>query len=147
MKKLGGIVLLVVLCFSLVGCGNDKEEPLTEIEQYAVDCINEYKSKIANPDELKVHDIRWQNESQIREAGFLEDTLHIYIDKSFQNESGGYTRNIGLCRQYGDIFDYYADYSEKSTQSNDKQLYNNWLKIKKEDNAKISVDRVMKNVD
>lgn len=165
MKKILSGLLLIVMCFSLVGCGN-KEEPLTELEQYAVECVEQYKSMIANPDDLKVHDIRWRDSSHFLGEIYsgasdkdVEGKTHIYLDKSYQNENGGYTRNLTVCEVVDNNVVYFGDYSEKdnqtvsytdkdwATKSIAKALYNNWVKLKKDDNSKISVDRVMKNIE
>jgi hypothetical protein len=166
MKKLISMLLLSIICFLLIGCA--KEEPLTELEQYAVDCIEQYKSKIANPDELKIHDIRWRDGSKFFSEHWnmkednnsdVEGRIHIFLDKSYQNSIGGYTRDIGVCSITNEQLVYEGDYTEndnKTIQTGDKNwsakqvakaFYKDWLKVKEDNNSQISIDRVKKHID
>lgn len=146
---IGGIVL-VALCV-IVGVSiflNNK--PLTDKEKDAVACIKDYKSMLKNVDSLQVHDIRWFEKFDKDDNN--RRIVTVYFDSSGQNGFGGNTRSVKRCVVH-------EDGSVQYTGSSDDEDSDNFLEqvsayviekeypdLKNDDNAKISIDRVMKEV-
>lgn len=143
-------VILVVLCVSAGIFIIKSNKPLTDREKDAVACISNYKSMLKNVDSLQVHDIRWFE--KFDEDDDNRRIVTVYFDSSGQNGFGGNTRSIKRCVVH-------EDGTVKYTGSSDDEDSDNWLeqmianiinkeypKLKNDDDAEISVDRVMKEV-
>ena len=136
-----------ILIFTTIG------KPLTENEKFAVECIKDYKAKLKNPESLQVHDIRIKQDDDKNDEKD-RDIVVFYIDTSGQNGFGGNTRDViryvyhdedGRAVYTGSSDDEDSDdFFESLTASVIRKEY---PKLLKDDNAKISVERVMKKVD
>ncbi len=140
---IGVIIAFLIAVISIVVLLVTKEEPLTTLEQNAVDCIVDYKAMLKNPDSLQVHDIRWE-ENELREG-----MIFIYIDSSGQNGFGGNNRSVarygiqdGEITYQGSSNDYDSSWDRLIA----KSIEENWLELKNDDSSIISVERVMKAV-
>ncbi len=81
------IILILIIVITLFVIKNNK---LTPLELKAVNILNDYKSKLKNPDSLQVFEIRYK-ESYNTNNELIDN---FYIDCAGQNGFGGNTRNI-----------------------------------------------------
>lgn len=152
------VILLVAITsfitfkFLSISSNQDKSQTtkqdisLTKNEKYAVDCILNYKNMLKNPESLQVHDIRWYTNE-----GVPSMDIALFIDVSAQNSFGGNTRNViiygiqsGVCVYGGSDDDIDSEDDKEQTSAMIIQYLYPDLKI--DDNAKISVERVMAEV-
>lgn len=140
---IGGIIIALLITFGIVFSFINREKPLTELEQKAVDCVLDYKSMLKNPGSLQVHDIRWA------ENNLVDGMIFIYLDVSGQNGFGGNNRHIV---RYG-IKDEEINF-QGSDDDNDssweklvaKKIRTGWEELNHDDTSVISTKRVMKKV-
>ena len=144
------ILLLVVIAgsiaFIFIDNNNniEKEEIiLTYEEQMAVNCLNDYKYKLKNPNSLQVFDIRWRDMSAVNDGD-----MAIYFDVTGENSFGGSTRNVILYGiQSGEVIyggssdDWDSD--DYIEQISAQIIQEDYPSLLQDDNAKISVERVM----
>lgn len=139
----GGALVLIALISIIIFMFLTKWKPLTKLEQHAVDCINDYKKMLKNPESLQVHEIRWE------ENKLVENMIFIYVDTSGQNGFGGNTRDIIRYSVQEDKIAF-----QGSSDDNDNWLEeliaetikDGWDELLKDDNSIISVERVMAKV-
>lgn len=140
----GGVLVLVAIIVG-VTLFFTKEKPLTQLEQYAVECIKDYKSMLKNTNSLQVHEIRWQEFEEEK------NSYIIYIDESGQNSFGGNTRTIIRYVADEDGVRYTGNSDDEDSDDFIKRIVaskiaDDWPVLKEDDNSIISVDRVMKKV-
>ena len=140
---IGVAIVALVLIIGIIFMFIKREQPLTKLEQQAVDCVIDYKKMLKNPESLQVHDIRWvENE-------LVENMIFIYIDVSGQNGFGGNTRDI---IRYGVEEDDITFQGSSDDDDNSweelvaKSIKEGWNKLSKDDNSIIDVERVMSKV-
>lgn len=145
----GGLIFSVILIGILLLLIMKREKPLNDNEKMAVACIKDYKEMLKNPDSLQVHDIRMQDNREKDE----NDAIEFFIDTSGQNGFGGNTRNIIRYVYHTDDGKVYYTGSDDD-KDDDNFIYQiaadiieeDYPKLLKDDGAKISVERVMSEI-
>lgn len=139
----GGAIIALALIVGVVFMYFTREQPLTKLEQQAVDCIIDYKKMLKNPESLQVHDIRWEENKAV------ENMIFIYADVSGQNGFGGNTRDIiryGV-EENSITFQGSSDDDDNSWEELvARKIKEGWNKLSKDDNSIIDVERVMSKV-
>lgn len=134
------LVAFVGLAFVFINSNN-----LTDIEKNAVKCVKDYKEKLKNPNSIKVNDIRWLDASMINSGD-----MAIYLDVSGENGFGGTSRSIVVYAiQNGKAV--FGASTEIDKAENEEEVYaqmvlSMYSELKNDNNAKVSVDKVMKEV-
>lgn len=142
-----GIIALLIIVGGIFAFFT-REKPLTDLEKGAVDCISDFKSMLKNTDSLQVHDIRWLE----KENDDGDKFITIYFDSSGQNSFGGNTRNVSRCVVHNDgTVKYTGNSDDEDSDSIIEQITASLIEkeypdLKDNDDAKISVERVMKEV-
>lgn len=145
------VVSILLLLIAIVGSIifiliNNNDATLTYEEQMAVDCLNNYKYKLKNPESLQVFDIRWRDMSSVNDGD-----MAIYFDVAGQNSFGGNTRSIILYTiQSGEII--YGGSSDDSDSDNYIEkisaqiIQEDYPTLLQDDGSKISTERVMSSL-
>lgn len=134
-----GIILVTIFIVNFLS----RWRPLTKLEQYAVDCIIDYKKMMKNPESLQIHEIRWLGSEK------EGNSILIFADTSGQNGFGGNTRDV-ICYS---VEDGKITFIGSSDDDNNwirklitETIRDGWDKALKDDDSIISVDRVMAKV-
>lgn len=139
-----GIIIAIIIIGAIISFVFSVK-PLTQLEKYAIDCIEDYKGKLKNPDSLKVYDIRFIDASMNNPGD-----VAIYLDVSGENSFGGTNRSIVIYSvQNGKV--YFGASSEDDKVDNEEEyaasmLLTLYSEIKNDNDAQISVERVMKEI-
>lgn len=139
-----GIVISIIIIGVIISVVF-RTKPLTQLEKYAVDCVLDYKEKLKNPDSLQVYDIRFIDAS-VNNPG----DVAIYLNVSGQNGFGGSNRSIVIYSvQNGKVV--FGASSEDENFDNEEEyaalmLLTLYPELKDDENAQISVERVMSKV-
>lgn len=138
---IGGALVLIALISIIIFMFLTKWKPLTKLEQHAVDCINDYKKMLKNPESLQVHEIRWYEDE--------ENAILIFVDTSGQNGFGGNTRDIICYNVEKDKISFLGSSDDDDNWMEEliaEAIKDGWNKSLKDENYTISVERVMAKV-
>lgn len=142
--------LLIILCAVTGAFVLLNNKPLTDKEKDAIACISDYKSMLKNVESLQVHDIRWYE--KFDEDDNNRRIVTVYFDSSGQNGFGGNSRSIKRCVVHEDGSVKYTGNSNDEDSDNfieqlsAKITNEEYPTLLNDDDAKISVERVMKEV-
>ncbi len=138
--------VLVVLCVGAFIFLNT----LTETEQQVVNCVQEVKDRLKNPDSLKVYEIQYHAKDESKESDFEDNYLMVYFGA--ENGFGGTNSSYATFKDWSlqGFFDPNEDYNSDSTDIDELldqlaglAIYGYW---DSEDNTVFNVDKIMSNV-
>jgi hypothetical protein len=136
------IVLSIIGIFSF-----DTIRPLSEVENKVISDIKDYKSRLKDPDSLKIYEVRYQKTS--------EGDFEVYFDCTGQNSYGGASRAVVKYvngKFYGNTENVDGNISKYNKDSQNLAIATadlvkeDWNKVSKKDETKVNLNKIKSNL-